>query len=70
MTERTDRGGEKAEVKGDRADMGIREHGLPAIFSAFVAPRHRNSHAHSHAKNKNIECRHILALVTANTLCQ
>lgn len=67
--ERTDRRGEKAEVKGGRADMGIRERGLPAIFSAFVAPRHRNSHAQTHAKNINIKhCRHTLVLVTANTL--
>ena len=68
--ERTDWHGEKAEVSGGGADMGIREWGLSAIFYAFVAPRYRNSHAETHARNMNIKRRHILALVTANMLSE
>lgn len=62
--------GEMGEVKEGGADMGIRQWGLPAIFSAFMAPIHRNSHAQTHAKNINIKCRNTLALVTINTVCQ
>lgn len=68
--ERTDWRGEKAEVKGGGADMGISEWGLPAIFYIFVARRHGISHAQTHAKNINRKYRHTLALVTANTLSQ
>lgn len=56
------------EVKGGRADKGIREGNLPAIFCTFVAPRHRNSHAQTHANIRKF--RNVLALVTANSHCQ
>ena len=70
MTGRADQRGEEAEVKGGRADKGIREWDLPAIFSAFVAPRHRNSHAQTHAKKKKKTRKNTDTLVTANTLSQ
>lgn len=70
VTERSDQPGEVGEVKGGGADMRIKEWGLPAIFSAFIAPKHRNSHAQSPANNIKIKCRHTLALVTANMVCQ
>lgn len=50
MTEITDQRGEKAEVKKGGEDMGIREWGLPAIYSSFMASRHRNLHAMTHVK--------------------
>ncbi len=54
VTERTDQRGEK--VKEGRADKGIREQGLPAIFSAFVASWHR-THMHGLTQNRNTKNR-------------
>ena len=70
VTARTDTAwGEKTEVKGGGAGMRIRS--LPAIFSVSTSPPDSGTHiCRLTGKNINIKCRHTLALVPADALCQ